>query len=194
MRVKTCFMLMTVLFITDICALEIKKTGRFGEALMEVRLRSFNNTGGSEIYLGVASVGTAGNRTELNHTWTQDNWLEINYDSGSDLLRVTLFDGLGVVINSVDYPNWQTNMISIIGNGFSIQNLNAMQIALFDREADGELSFEDVELDGVSLGGDFDTPAGKLRPVVTRWLLNDYCFADFNLYGRIVRSGTFSNS
>ena len=194
MKIKSLFFVLLVLFISDINALEIRKTGRFGESLMEIRFRSFNNTGGSEVYLGVASVGVAGNRTELNHSWTQDNWLEINYDSNTDLLRVTLFDGLGAVINSLDYPNWQSNMISILGNGFSIRNLNAMQIALFDRETDGELSFEDVELDGVLLGGDFDTPAGKLRPVVTRWLLNDYCFADFNLYGRIVRTGTFTNS
>ena len=181
-------------FVSELNALEIRRTSRFGDSLMEIRLRSFNNTGGSEIYAGVASVGTAGNRTELNHTWTQDNWLEINYDSTADLLRVTLFDGIGGVIDSLDYPNWAVNMTNIIGNGFSIQNLNALQIALFNRELDGELSFEDVELDGVVLGGDFDVPAGQLRPTTTRWLLNDYCFSDFNLYGRVVRTGTFSNS
>jgi hypothetical protein len=189
-----CLVGMTVLMIFDLKAVDIELDGDFETGLMEVRLRSFNNTGGSEIYAGVFSVGTGSNRTELNYNWLNENWFEINYSYTTDLLRITLYDGMGGVINSLDYPNWESNMQSIIGPQFSARNLNALKIIIYNREVDGEFSFEDIELNGEAIGGGFNLPPGSVIPSIDNWVLTGECFAEFNLYGKVVKSGTISNS
>lgn len=197
--IKPLIILLFLIMTEEVFALEIVPNGNMETPLMEVRLRSFNNTGGEEIYLGIPSVGNASNRVATNHFWTDENWLEINYSYASDELEITVYDGPRAelstsVITSLLYPNWEFNMQSIIGSEFSARDLNALNLIIYNREVNGELSIENVELNNVALGGGFNLPPGSVIPSVDNWLLKGECFADFNFYGNVVRSQSFSNS
>ena len=45
----------------------------YEEALIGTRLRSFNNTGGSELFLGVPELAAAPHRNEVNIQWAETN-------------------------------------------------------------------------------------------------------------------------
>ena len=137
------------------------------------RWRSFGNSGGDELYLGVGDLGNAANRVAQGFTWPAgDTSISLSFDSSTQMMSATVGAQQALTFNISD-PG----------------NMNLMQIAVADRESNGTIEFNDVFLNGESLG-DFGGTGGW-----DIWSVSNFNFSqDWALTGNINLSGTFSNS
>ena len=151
-----------------------------------VRYRSFGNTGGEEIYLGVPDLGIAANRTAKDfgsNKWGTSNSITFIYDKTADKLTTDV--NTGSQIFTLEYPNFSTK----VANPSLLSELNYMQIDVVGRDANTTVDFKNVYLDG-NLLGNFSGTGGWFN-----WKVTGYDFSHgFTLTGDILLSGTFTNS
>lgn len=74
---------------------------------LALRYRSFGNTGGDEVYMGVGDLGVAANRVAQNKVWQSPGsyWFNWTYDVTADSLNSTV-SGSATLI----YPNVAANL------------------------------------------------------------------------------------
>jgi hypothetical protein len=157
-----------------------------------VRYRSFGNTGGDEIYLGIPDLGVAANRTAKDfgsQRWGAENEITFRYDPIEDELHTIVRTGPTTTF-TLTYPNFSTQL-PLKGKTFGPDRLNLMQISVVCRDPDSQtssVSLNDVSLDGHPLGS--FTASGW-----SDWTVVGYDFSQgFVLTGRLVLSGPFSTS
>lgn len=162
------------------------------EDLGAVRYRSFGNTGGDEIYLGIPDLGDASNRTALDFgtkKWGAENEITFHYDPTQDELR-TIVTTDPTTTFTLTYPNF-SSQLALKGKTFGPERLNLMQISVVCRAPDSQSSsvrFNDVYLDNRYLGS-FEASGWS------DWTVVGYDFSkEFALTGRLVLSGPFSTS
>jgi hypothetical protein len=163
--------LMAMLCYTNVFATPMVSSGVDADAdyFAGVRYRSFANTGGGEMYLGVPDLGVGANRSEINLTWASGpNSVSFSYD-------------LTDLTSSADGEEIEYN----IGN---LGTLNRLQISVVSRDTDSSVSFENVYL-GSELLGNFGGPGWN------NWTVTDIDLSSgFMLTGDIILSGPFSAS
>jgi len=162
------------------------------EDLGAVRYRSFGNTGGDEIYLGIPDLGLAENRTARDFGtkgWGSENEIFFRYDPVEDELH-TVVKTSPTTTFTLTYPNFSTQL-PLKGKTFGPDRLNLMQISVVCRDPDSQtssVSLNEVYLDGHSLGS-------FTASEWSDWTVVGYDFSQgFVLTGRLVLSGPFSNS
>lgn len=162
------------------------------EDLGAVRYRSFGNTGGDEIYLGIPDLGLADHRTARDFgtsKWGSANEISFRYDPAEDELHTFVRTGPTTTF-TLTYPNFSSQLASK-GKTFGPEALNLMQISVVCRAPDSatsSVSLQDVYLDDHFLGS--FTASGW-----SDWTVVGYDFSrGFLLRGRLVLSGPFSNS
>ncbi len=160
------------------------------EMLAGARYRSFNNTGGSEIFLGVPDLGVGGNRNETNATWVSGlNTITWTLDRGTDSMTATLSNSAGNW--NLTYPNLSTQ-IAVLGKTFTLDDLDIMQIDVANRDSGTTVNLLDITLDAVPLVPDDIITA---NPSFTTWMVFDYDFSvGFTITATIELGGSFSNS
>lgn len=163
-----------------------------GQGLAGDRFRSFQPTGGSENFLGVPDLGTAGNRSEQNLAWMTDlaNPLTsfgftFQYDQANDRLSSTIFGG------TITWANWSSSLASR-GKTKGAADLNAFQISVTLRDASSNVYLTDLVLDGISLGGLNGSSGTTVNELITG---SDMNLTDgFTLTGKLWLQGAFSTS
>ncbi|WP_420628652.1 hypothetical protein [Candidatus Leptofilum sp.] len=156
----------------------------YEEALIGLRFRSFNNTGGSELFLGVPDLGVGANRNERNIQWAETNSISWTYTPVSDMMNVTVSNTNGDY--SLEYPDVSLQL-EALGKTYSENDLNIMQITLVDRDQ-GSVFLQNVMLDDQALGN-------FTGEDWNHWMVKDFDFSQgFELTGTLSLVGTFSNS
>lgn len=145
-----------------------------------VRFRSFANTGGREIFLGIPDLGQGGNRVETDYTWQQPGvfFAALYYDPET-LLLTTIVVNLETVNLGLLFFDRFTEPLE----------LDSVLIRLADRDTDSQVDFLGVDADGTALG-DFVGNDGAQEFGFANGDLND----GFLIYGFIVLDGSFSQS
>ncbi len=162
------------------------------EELISTRFRSFGNTGGDEIYVGVPNLGDPP-RAARTITWaTGLNAITIVYDQNAPSLTAKVVNVNGTFLLT------NTNLLADLatkGKTHTLADLNIMQITVASRDLGTQTApgtstaLKNVVLDGAPLG-DFNGTPNVLDWKVTGAQLND----GFTLTGDIVLSGSFSTS
>ncbi len=166
----------------------------FTESMAGVRYRSFKNTGGEEVYLGLPDLGLVGpptgDRRARNLTWTKPgtHLVTFSYDPVADKLITTIdLNNDSSVDETLTYENFSTGLVNT-GRTAIASQMNVMEILVADRDTDSSVQFNEVMLNGQSLG-DFST--GN----VGIWGVTGFDFGQgFTLSGKVVIDGPFSNS
>ncbi len=166
----------------------------YDEALIGVRYRSFGNTAGEEIYLGIPDLGLSANRLGANITWAELNKVAFSYDPVKDELTTEVDPGAdGLDITTLTYQG-VSSQIAALGKEFTLADLNIMQITIANGDEGTTVNLNDVFLsnadfpDGVSFGsfggnGTFD------------WMLQNFDFVQgFKITGMIHLLGAFSSN
>jgi len=171
----------------------IGEAGFPSESLAGNRFRSFQPTGADENYLGIPSLGNAGNRVARQLNWMTDanNPLTsfdftFQYDQANDKLVTTIFGG------SLEYTGWSTKLAGA-GKTKGAADLNAFQISIGDRDAGSDVYLTDVVLDGITLG----TGTFEAEGLFKNWLVtgSDMNLTDgFTMTGKLWLQGAFSSS
>ena len=157
------------------------KLGNWGAATGDVvRYRSFNNTGGSELYIGPNPIASSyPNRVEQNLTWTKPgaHSITITYNQNADTLSATM-NGNGLTYSAVsEYA------------GCPVGNWNVMQIVVVNWDNGTTVNLDNVTLGGYELGS-FNGGTGGVH----LWTVTHFDFTrNFNITGTISLAGTFSN-
>ena len=153
--------------------------------LIGVRFRSFANTGGEELYTGIPDLGNGANRTASNLNWAEENSVTFTFDPTADKLIATVTNGNGTT--TIEYPNL-TKALANKGIAYTLDDLNIMQITLANRDKNGSIAFNNVMIDGQSIGSFSETGWND-------WMVTGVDFSQgFTLTGTIEISGSISNS
>ncbi len=157
----------------------------FDEALIEARGRSFGNTGGQELYLGVQDAGDPANRAAQDIAWAAGaNSVSLTFDSAADKLVLSVDNANGRYV--LEYPSLSAELAARKTNGTA--QLNLMQIDVVSRDDGSSVAFNDVMLDGNALGSFSGSGFNS-------WTVADYDFSQgFALSGTLELAGPFSNS
>lgn len=158
-----------------------------GESLAGDRFRSFLPGTGSENYLGIPNLGTAGNRVERNINWMTDpnNPLTsfdfiFQYDAATDQL-VSTISGSTIPTGTIYWNNWSTGLASR-GKTKDEDDLNAFQISITLRDANSSVYLTDMVLDGTALGS-----FNGVMSTTQNWLVTG---SDMNLTDGFTMTGT----
>lgn len=153
--------------------------------LFGVRFRSFANTGGGEVYTGLANFGGGPNRAEADLNWTEENIVTFTFDAAADKLIASVTNELGTT--TIEYTEL-TAALEKKGSTYTIDDLNIMQITLANRDQNSLAIFSDVEINGQSVGT--FSEAGW-----NDWMVTGVDFSQgFTVTGKIQLAGAFSNS
>ena len=163
-----------------------------GQSLAGDRFRSFQPTGGNENYLGIPSLGTAGNRVERGLNWMTDvnNPLAsfdftFQYDQTNDKLVSTIFNG------SLEYTGWSTKLAGA-GKTKGAADLNAFQVTVKQGDIGSFVYLTDMVLDGIALGNFYGVDGLNKDWLVTG---SDMNLTDgFTLTGKLWLQGPFSST
>lgn len=148
--------------------------GVSGEDDFGVRFRSFQPTGGQEVFLGIPDLGSAENRVAQQLTWeSESSTFELNYDPTTDLLT------------------------SVVGKHETLSydfaedlSIHTLHLSLADRDEKGDIWITDLTVNGERLG-DF----GFEQEGWFDWMITDLAKAEgLSVTGTIHRTGTFSSS
>ena len=145
-----------------------------------VRFRSFANTGGAEMFLGIPDLGQGGNRVERDYVWSRPgtHYVAFAYDAETYLLAAAIYS-----FESKAY-------VDLVFDRFTEPlELDSILIRLADRDVDSQVDFVGVEVDGTALG-DFYGDDGAQEFGIPSKDLND----GFFMSGYIVLDGPFSLS
>ncbi len=160
----------------------------FEDELFGVRFRSFNNTGGQEVYVGIPDLGSGGNRSAINMNWAGSNNITFEFDRTNDQLVVT-------VLNSNDtYTVAYTDLANQVNSktGFTLDDLEQMQINVTSRDSEATVDFLNVMINGTEFSdNDFNDNSGGTQS----WTLSGVDFTQtFSVTGLLILGGTFGNS
>jgi hypothetical protein len=142
-----------------------------------VRFRSFGNTGGSEVYIGVPDLAVAANRSEQNFVWENGDYkVNVIYNPWTGVLSVSGFN-----INNT------TNAFGFARNVGLLGPINSFKFILASRDAAGQVDFTEIQTGSSSpadmIGGRrVDVQTGELSPFS----------GVYTVTGKLHRSGTFS--
>lgn len=146
-------------------------------------VRYRGNSSGNEIYLGIPDLGVGGNRVEASYPNAYTNWQDgtyavtFSYDPAENTIVTTIDDG------DDDSKTLEYGFDDLLAPGCPVADWNTMDINVVDRLTTGELAFNNVMLDGFSLG-DFDDEGWK------NWTVSDFDFSQgFTVAGDMVVSG-----
>jgi len=143
-----------------------------------VRYRSFGNTGGAEVFEGTKlGSGTVGvNYVVQNLTWGANNTISFTYDPATQTLTSVVNGGTPLVFS-----------------GFQPASaINYMKIQVAEQNAGSTVDFNNVSIDGTSIGN-FSPPCGAA--LLCDWKLVGANFSGgFTLTGDIVLTGTQGTS
>ena len=174
------------------------------ENFIAYRARSFNNTGGRELFVGVPDLGIGANRSETDFVWSNDRTtlFTVEYSTPLDTAFFSAENAQTQTTRLVDFPNWLARANSIKNVNLDRQVLNYMTITVTVRDVDQIVLITDMQLNdtplqdsGLSLIGAVNTGENA----VTRYSISDFCFVNndwegFVLAGKLTLSGGFSNS
>ncbi len=151
-----------------------------------VRFRSFNNTGGKELFIG-PNPGISGypNRVEEDLTWTRPgaNNITVTFDPSTDSLSATV-NGTALIYSDV--------ALYASAMGCPVENWNAMQVMVINQDAGTTVNFENITLGGYDLGS-FSGGTGSAGNV-RRWAVTQFDFSQgFSVAGTVRLAGTFSD-
>ncbi len=145
-------------------------------------VRYRGNSSGNEIYLGIPDLGIGSNRVEASYPNVYANWqdgtyfMTFSFDKAENKI-VTTIDGTGGS-ESLEY-----DFDDLLPPGCPVSDWNALDINVVDRLTTGELAFNNVMLNGFSLG-DFDDEGWK------NWTVTGFDFSQsFTVSGDLVVSG-----
>lgn len=150
-----------------------------------VRFRG--NSTGNEIYLGIPELGTSGNRVETSYPNVYSGWpagtysISFSFDASENKISTSINGPGGSKSSSYDFDD-------LLSPGCPSADWNAMDINVVDRLAGSDLRFNNVVLNGNSLGN-FGEEGWK------NWTVTDFDFSqDFTISGDMVVTGTWSNA
>lgn len=149
------------------------------------RFRSFGNTGGEELYVGIHDLGVAGNRSASNLTWSSPGTqsFSVSYDTGTDDLTGTV--GATIVV----YNDLSTNL----PGGCTIPGLNTMHLQVVARDDDTTVEVDNLEVDGLPAVGSFLSVGNSDE--WKDWTITGADFTDgFTITGDINLTGAFGIS
>jgi len=151
------------------------------DVLAAVRYRSFGNTGGNEIYLGVGDLGVAANRVEKGFTWVKPESYDVTFTYVPDGVNSKL-------VTTGDFGTLTYNLSSPLGY------MNAFEIIVADRDADSQVNFTNVSL--TTLGGSIVILGDFIGNNAFAFYeyMNDDLNDGFTFTGTIELSGPFSFS
>ncbi len=153
--------------------------------LFGVRFRSFANTGGGEMYTGLANFGGGPNRVEADLNWTEENKVTFTFDADADKLIASVTNSQGTT--TIEYLNLSETLAKK-DYAYTTADLNVMQITLANRDKESLAIFSDVEVNGQELGTFSEMGWHD-------WMVTGIDFSQgFTITGTIQLSGAFSNS
>jgi hypothetical protein len=144
-----------------------------------VRYRSFANTGGSEVFEGIDIDPSPADMVTQDLNWIKPgtNSITFVYDASAHTLSSKVNNNPWLV-----YPNYNPG------------SLNYMQITVVERDADSTIDFNNVMLDGYSLGN-FAAKTTDCPAQWCDWQVTGYDLSNgFTVAGDIVLNGAFSAS
>jgi hypothetical protein len=157
------------------------------EDLISARFRSFGNTGGSELFVGVPDLGVGANRTEVNLTWAQgDTAFTFTLDRTADQLR------LDVAGQQLVFENISAEIANRTSGSYTLFDLNLLQIDVAQRDAGSTVQLLDLTLNGDELGSFVPQEDGFFT-----WTVLNRCVSRQDvtiLSGTLRLAGPFSNS
>jgi hypothetical protein len=145
-------------------------------------VRYRGNSSGNEIYLGIPDLGVGGNRVEASYPNVYANWQD-----GTYVVTFSFDQVENKVVTTINGPGGSESLEydfdDLLAPGCPTANWNAMDINVVDRLTTGELAYNNVKLDGNSLGN-FDDEGWK------NWTVSDYDFSQsFTVSGDMVVQG-----
>jgi hypothetical protein len=141
------------------------------ELCMGVRFRSFiNDNGEGQVYVGTPDLGVGSNRNEIGLDWAAENSFLLEFNSTTDVLKVTIND---------------TEMVDSSGEIDPFTDpISVLVITLADRDAGSQVDLKDLVL----------TPGGGSGMSLTDLTGNDgfmdYTVSGLNLSGDFTLAGT----
>jgi hypothetical protein len=143
-----------------------------------VRYKSFNSGNDREIYLGIPDLGVGGNRVEVDAVWQASNHIIYTYNAGAG--NETTSVNTGVNVYNLTYPSVGT---------VNLGSLNYVQIHVANRAAGTTVDFNNVTLNGQSLGN-FSASEGT---TVTWMVTGSDLTSGFTIEGDILLTGAQPN-
>jgi hypothetical protein len=104
-----------------------------------VRFRSFGNTGGNEIYIGLGDLGVGSNRVEKGYTWTKPGSYPITFTYDPTALTLATTGDFGTLTYNLAAP---------------LSPMDSCEIIVADRDTGSQVDFVDVSYNGVALDPD----------------------------------------
>jgi hypothetical protein len=136
-----------------------------------VRFRSFGDTGGGEVYLGVPDLGVASNRVEANFNWNSPGSFPFTFE----------YDRLGDISVTI-------NGETLGYNGVLFSDINALLVTVASRDQNSTARLEDLVVNSEPIS--VNNPVDGL--VTEAFRIDD---VDQGVVtGTIVLDGSFSNS
>jgi hypothetical protein len=154
-----------------------------GSKAFAARFRSFGNTGGGEMYLGVGDLGVAENRVEQDFgaaMWGMENAITFSYDPMMDKLTATVDTGMDQF--SLEYMDLTTNA----GCG----SYDFLVLSVVGRDEETTVELRDLMLGDCALGDGPFVGEGWMS-----WKISGFDWSQgFTFTGTIYLDGTFGNS
>lgn len=147
-----------------------------------VRYRSFGNTGGDEIYLGVHDLGVAGNRTAAQFSWTKPGTYDVEMTLASGVLSTSVSDGTSTTL---------TYGSTIGGPAAPCTAWDALEVVVLNRDVGTTVNLNGLTVDGIPVDQDF---VGGSSFATGTWTVTYAFGSDFTVRGQIELAGTFSTS
>ena len=146
------------------------------------RFRSFNNTGGEEVFVGLHDLGVGSNRTAQNISWTKPgvHQVVVEYDADTQTLSTTVGSN----------PTISRSVTTAVCSAW-----DTAQLSVFNRDNGTTVNFNNVVLGGFPLGSFNGGVGGDSVDDVKNWTITGFDFTqDFTMTGEVELAGTFGNS
>lgn len=154
----------------------------FGNESAAIRFRSFQPTGGEEIYVGTPDLGVASNRLIAD---------EFNWASGGTAFNFSF--GLDANTDTLSYSLTGDNVAIANSATFAQQpNINAFKLSISDRDRTGDVFLTNLVVNGTSLGDVSDSNLNAFQDYTISGV--DFSSGIFSITGTINRIGPFTNS
>ena len=102
------------------------------------RFRSFGNTGGGEVYVGIGDVGVGANRVETNYTWVKPGSYAVNF----------VYDPVAGTL----VAEWDDESLTYTISGGTLPPMDSFELAVVQRDVGATVEFNGVFCDGASVG------------------------------------------
>ena len=146
------------------------------------RFRSFNNTGGEEVYVGLHDLGVGANRSAQNLSWNKPgtHQLTIAYDATTQLLSTTVGENTPI-------------SRSLAGAACSVWD--TAQVAVLNRDSGTTVNLNNVMLGSFALGSFNGGVGGDSVDDVQNWTITGFDFTqNFTMTAELELDGVFGNS